>query len=105
MTNRVSIDIPMDRIADFCRRWRITELSLFGSVLRADFRPDSDIDVLVTFEPGARWSLLDIAHMQGELEGVFGRKVDLGEKSWVERSENSIRKRSILDSLVPIYAA
>jgi len=49
--------VPIDRIAEFCRRWKITELALFGSVLRDDFRPDSDVDVLVTFAPDAPWSL------------------------------------------------
>jgi uncharacterized protein len=105
VTAHVQIEVPRDRITDFCRRWRITELSLFGSVLREDFRPDSDIDVLVTFAPDTRWRLVDMAHMQEELEAIFDRKVDLGEKSWVERSENPIRRRAILDSLVPVYAA
>jgi len=50
-----NIDIPMDRIEEFCRRWKIREFSLFGSVLREDFRPDSDVDVLVSFEPDAEW--------------------------------------------------
>ena len=105
MTGRVGVEVPHNRIAEFCRHWRIMKLSLFGSALREDFRPDSDVDVLVTFAPDTRWSLFDIAHMQSELEAIFGRAVDLGEKSWVEGSENLIRRRAILDSLVPIYAA
>ena len=60
------MDLPRDQIADFCRRWKITEFSLFGSVLRDDFRPDSDIDVLVSFSPEAHWSLIDLAAMETE---------------------------------------
>ena len=105
MSAQIQVQIPRDAIAAFCRRWHITELALFGSVLRDDFRPDSDIDVLATFAPDAHWSLLEMARMQDEIAAIFGREVDLGERAWVERSENSIRKRAILDSLVPIYAA
>jgi predicted nucleotidyltransferase len=99
------IDVPVDRIEQFCRRWHITELALFGSVLRDDFRPDSDIDVLVTFDEAAAWDLIDFVAMQGELEALFGRKVDLGEKRWVERSENYIRRKQILSTLEPIHVA
>ena len=102
---RPLFELPKDRIEDFCRRWKIVEFALFGSVLRDDFRPDSDIDVLVTFEPDARWTLFDIVTMQDELEELFGRKVDLGEKQWVERSENYIRREHILSTLVPVYVA
>jgi len=62
----LKIDIPTDEIADFCRRWKVTELALFGSVLRGDFSPDSDVDVLVSFAPDAHWSLLDLVRMQDE---------------------------------------
>ncbi|MBI2761087.1 MAG: nucleotidyltransferase family protein [Chloroflexi bacterium] len=99
------IVIPSEQIADFARRWRVTELSLFGSVLRNDFRPDSDIDMLVTFEEDAAWTLFDIVTMQDELEDMFGRKVDLGERRWVERSQNYVRRKAILNSLEPIYAS
>jgi predicted nucleotidyltransferase len=102
---RARIDLPMDKIADFCRRWKITELALFGSVLRDDFRPDSDVDVLITFEGNAEWDLFDIVAMQDELEKVLGRNVDFGEKRWVERSENYIRRKEILNSLEPVYVA
>ena len=71
------IDIPKERIADFCRRNRIRRLALFGSVLRDDFGPDSDVDVLVEFEPGARVGLLRLAGMEIELGEILGRKVDL----------------------------
>ena len=99
--------IPIDRekIADFCRRWKITEFALFGSVLRDDFRPESDIDVLVSFAPEVRHSLFDLVHMQDELELIFGRKVDLVERRAVEYSENYIRRKHILSSVEPVYVA
>ena len=75
MTAQVAIDRA--QIADFCRRHHVRKLALFGSVLRDDFRPDSDIDVLVTFEAGARHSLFDLVDMREELKEVFGREVDL----------------------------
>jgi predicted nucleotidyltransferase len=99
------IPIPYDAIAAFCRRWHITELALFGSVLRDDFRPDSDIDVLVTFAPDHEWSLFDLVRMEDELQALFGRPVDLVERSGVEQSENYIRRRHILSTLEPVYVA
>jgi predicted nucleotidyltransferase len=90
------------RLAEVCRRWRITEFNLFGSVLRDDFRPDSDIDVLVSFAPEAGWSLLDIVCLTEELEKVFGRKVDLVEK---EALRNPFRRHEILSHREIIYAA
>jgi len=102
---RVKVQIPQDKIADFCRRWKITELALFGSVLRDDFRPDSDVDVLVSFALDAKWSLRDLIEMQTELEKTIGRKVDLVERRAVEKSENYIRRRHILESLEPMYVA
>ena len=97
--------LPMDRIADFCRRWRIAELALFGSALRDDFRPDSDLDFLVTFEDDAPWSLLDLVGMKDELEDLLGRAVDIVERPALERSRNWIRRRDILSTARPIYAA
>lgn len=97
--------VPKEKIADFCRRWKITEFALFGSVLRDDFRPDSDIDALVTFAPDARWSLLDHVEMQDELKTLFDRNVDLISRRGIERSRNSIRRKEILESAEVIYAA
>ena len=71
------VDIPRDRIAEFCRRNRIRRLALFGSILRDDFGPDSDIDVLVEFEPGARVGMIRLAGMEIELGELLGRKVDM----------------------------
>ena len=99
------IAVSDEQVAAFCRQWRIVELALFGSVLRDDFGPESDVDVLVTFAPSARWSLLDLVRMQEELTAVLGRKVDLVERAAVEQSENYIRRRHILQSLEPVYVA
>ncbi len=99
-------DIEIDRtqIAQFCRRWEITEFSLFGSVLREGFSPDSDVDVLVAFGAEAHWSLLDMVEMREELQGIFGRSVDLLTRRAVERSDNWIRRSAILESAECIYA-
>ena len=102
---RARITIPTEALAAFCRRRHIRKLSLFGSALRDDFRPDSDVDVLVTFAPEARWSLFDMVRMQQELEAILGREVDLVERTAVEESENYIRRKRILSDLVPIYVA
>jgi predicted nucleotidyltransferase len=101
----VQIPIDPDQIAAFCRRWNITEFALFGSVLRADFQPDSDVDVLVTFASGTRQRLADLFDMQEELEALFGRKVDLVERPLVEQSENYIRRKHILRTAQTLYAA
>ena len=102
---RPQIEIPGEQVREFCRRWNIVELSLFGSLLREDFRPGSDVDVLVAFAPDAKWTLFDLVHMEDELAEIFGHKVDLVLKSGIERSENWIRRRAILDSAQVVYAA
>ena len=99
------LDLPQEQMAQFCQRWQITELALFGSVLRPDFRAESDIDVLVTFAPEAQWSLLDHVEMQDELEAILGRPVDLLTRAGIERSQNYLRRRAILNSAEVIYAA
>ena len=103
------IALPMDQVADFCRRWKIVEFALFGSVLRDDFRPDSDVDVLVTFAPDApmgQWGgISDLMDMEEELERIFGREVDLVERPAVEQDRNWIRRRLILDAAETIYVA
>jgi len=100
-----NIEIPRKEIAEFCRRWCIEELSIFGSALREDFRPDSDVDVLVRFSPEASWGLFDLMRMEEELKAIFGREVDLVERSTVEHSRNYVRRKAILNNLEPIYAA
>jgi uncharacterized protein len=97
-----NLTIQYDRVAEFCRRWQITEFALFGSILRADFQPDSDVDVLVTFAPDAPFSLFDLIRMENELSGIFGRDVDLVEKAGLR---NPFRRHNILQSSQVIYAA
>lgn len=77
MAARLKIELPSQRIAEFCRRHRVRRLSFFGSVLRDDFRPDSDVDVLVEFESGTRIGLVGLAGLEIELGEILGRKVDL----------------------------
>lgn len=101
----VQVKIPTDKISDFCRRWKVTELALFGSALRRDFSPESDVDVLVSFSPEARWSLFDLVVMEDELQAILGREVDLVERTAVEQAENYIRRRNILKDIEVIYAA
>jgi len=103
MNAKVKLD--QNKIAEFCKRWKIAELSFFGSVLREDFRSDSDIDVLVNFGPDADWSLLDHVAMQDELAEILGRKVDLISRRAVEKSDNPIRRKSILSTAEPVYVA
>ena len=105
MSTKVQIDIPQEKIAEYCRKWKITELALFGSVLREDFRPDSDVDVLVTFMPETHHTLFDLVHAQNELEAILGRKVDLVERKAVEQSDNYIRRKHILSSVELVYVA
>jgi predicted nucleotidyltransferase len=99
------VPIPWARIDEFCQKWAVVEFALFGSVLRDDFGPESDVDVLVTFAPGARRTLFDLGDMEEELTEIFGRPVDLSTRAGVERSENPFRRRAILDSVRVIYAA
>ncbi|MBI2570794.1 MAG: nucleotidyltransferase domain-containing protein [Candidatus Schekmanbacteria bacterium] len=98
-------DIPQQAVAEFCQKWKIVEFSLFGSVLRDDFRPDSDVDVLVAFEADAHWGFEHFQEMTKELEGLCGRKVDLVERRLIEQSENYIRRKHILSSVESIYVA
>jgi uncharacterized protein len=86
------------QMAEFCQRWGIAELALFGSILREDFRGDSDIDVMITFMPEARKGLLTLAKMRLELESLASRQIDLITKKSIEQSHNAIRRQSILES-------
>jgi uncharacterized protein len=100
---KTAIALPMVPITNFCQHWQITELSVFGSVLRDDFHADSDIDMLVAFAPTANWGLWDHAQMQQELEALLGRPVDLISKRAIERSANWIRRQEILSTAQTIY--
>ncbi|MFM9160260.1 MAG: nucleotidyltransferase family protein, partial [Dolichospermum sp.] len=93
-----AIDLPMDEIQNFCNKWQVIEFALFGSVLRDDFRPDSDIDILINFSPNAKRGLTETIQMREELETIFHRKVDLIVKAAIERSQNWLRRKNILES-------
>ncbi|MBA3030896.1 MAG: nucleotidyltransferase family protein [Desulfobacteraceae bacterium] len=102
---KAGIDIPQDQVAEFCQRWRIDGLAFFGSVLHDGFRPDSDVDVLVRFNPKAAHTLFDMVRMQKELEGILGRKIDLVSRRAIEMSRNYIRKKAILDAAEVVYGS
>jgi predicted nucleotidyltransferase len=102
MTRKKKFRIPRKKIAEFCKRWNINEFALFGSVLRADFRPDSDVDVLVSIDPKAHVSLFEIIDMKLELQDMFKRPVDLVEK---EGLRNPYRRKEILNTAQVVYAA
>jgi predicted nucleotidyltransferase len=93
------------KLAEFCEKWKIVEFALFGSVLRDDFGPDSDIDVLVDFQSDTIWSLLDVVRMEDELKEIFGRDVDLVLRRSIERSKNPYRRDHILTSARTVYVA
>jgi hypothetical protein len=99
-----AIELPMKKIAKFCDRWQVIEFALFGSVLRDDFRPDSDIDVMVQFHPDAhpRFSTLD--QMEAELKTIFHRDIDLITRQGIASSRNYLRRQEILSSAQVIYA-
>jgi predicted nucleotidyltransferase len=99
------LDVTDEQIAAYCRRWSIVRFELFGSVLRDDFRDDSDVDVLVTFAPDVERGIREMRMMTDELRTMFGRPVDLVVRELVESSENYIRRRSILNSAQSVYAA
>ncbi|PSN19105.1 nucleotidyltransferase [filamentous cyanobacterium CCP5] len=96
--------LPYEQLVDFCESWEVTELALFGSILRDDFGPESDIDFLVTFAPNSHRSLLDLVKMEQQLENLLCRKVDLITKKSIEQSHNWIRRQAILDTAQVIYA-
>ncbi len=98
MTNKFTI--KRRSIGNVCRKWKIREFSIFGSVLRKDFRPNSDIDVLVSFDPDSHLSLMEIAEIRNELIKIFGREVDIVEK---EAIRNPFRKHEILSTRKVIY--
>ncbi len=98
------LGVPMSRIAAFCERWGVEELALFGSVLRDDFGPNSDIDVLVRFKPGQTPGLFVAARIRSELADMCRRRVDLVHRPTIERSRNYIRRKKILESARVVYA-
>ncbi len=107
VTNLTQIEkrlgVSLLKVAKFCQKWQITELALFGSVLREDFNPSSDIDFLVTFSPEAKIGLTEVDEMEKELKNMVKRKIDLVVKKSIEASHNWIRRRNILDTAEVIY--
>jgi predicted nucleotidyltransferase len=103
--NKMKIKVSKAKIAKFCKRWNVSEFAIFGSALSADFRPDSDVDVLVSFDPQAHVTLFDMVHMQDELKAIFGREVDLVSKRGVMSSRNYLRRKNILESAQVIHVA
>ncbi len=102
----IAIDVPKEQLREFCRKWKVTEFALFGSVTRPEeFDAESDVDVLVTFFENARWTLFDMVDMKEELEQLFARKVDLLTRRGVQQSHNSRRRDAILSSAVELDVA
>jgi predicted nucleotidyltransferase len=98
-------EIPIDDIAAFCRRWSIVELALFGSAARGELRPESDIDVLVTFAPEAGWSMFDLSRARRELEQLLNRSVDMVERPALQTHHNPWLRSAILQDARVIYTA
>ena len=98
-------DISVDRIASFCKIWVCASSRFFGSILRDDFGADSDVDVLYSMLPGRKCGLLEYFDMKEELESMFGRPVDLVDRSMVESSPNWVRRKAILSTAKAVYAA
>lgn len=101
----IPLSVDKESLPAFCRRWKIRRLEVFGSGLRENFGPDSDVDLLLTFQPEAEWSLFDHLQMTGQLAAILGRGVDLVSRRAVERCHNWIRRRAIVESLRPFYDA
>ncbi|MFQ3613161.1 MAG: nucleotidyltransferase domain-containing protein [Cyanobacteriota bacterium] len=101
------LNFTPEKLTDFCKQHHILELSLFGSILRDDFKPDSDIDMLVVFDRSANphLSLMDLVGMEYQLEDMIGREVDLIEKRSIVDSDNWIRRKNILNTAQIIYAS
>ena len=102
---KCKIKIPEKKIKEFCAKYEINEFSFFGSVLTDNFNPNSDIDILVSFDETAQHTLFDLARMKKELEKLLGYEVDLVSKRGIESSRNLIRRNAILESAESIYAA
>jgi predicted nucleotidyltransferase len=102
--DRLPVSVPTQEIEQFCAQHHVKEVALFGSVLRDDFGPESDIDVLVTFEPSARPTLLTLARMEEELERIFKRRVDLLERAGLDQCSNPYIRTPVISSLRVIYA-
>lgn len=105
MIQSTVIEIPEEELGHFCLQWQIIELAFFGSVLRDDFRSNSDLDVLVTFAATAQWGLLEHLQMQQELTTIFGKEVDLISRRAIEQSDNWLRREEILNAAQVFFVA
>jgi len=103
LTYLAKLNLSQPQLRDFCQRWQINKLALFGSVTRDDFGPKSDVDVLVSFLPQAKWSLFDLINMEEALSDLLNRKVDLITWPAVEQHHNPFRRREILSTAQVIY--
>ena len=103
MDEQISLD--REKIRVFCQKWKIVEFSLFGSVLTEEFRPDSDVDVLVRFSDDAPWTIFDMVDLEKELAQIVRREVDVVTRPALERTKNYILRRNILSNLRTYYGA
>jgi len=103
--DRLAVPVDRNALRAFCARWDVSAFSLFGSILRDDFGPDSDVDVLVDFHEDARHTLRDLATMKGELETIFSRSVDLFTRRGLQSSRNPVRREAILSAAVLLDVA
>src|SRR5947207_11339237 len=101
---RHAIRFDSPTLREFCQRWRVRELCVFGSILSRRFRPNSDVDLLISFEDKAEWDLMDMVRMREELEAILGRRVDLVSRRGVEDSANWIIRREVLGTAEPGYS-
>jgi len=105
LKKQLQIQLPQQALTAFCQKWKIKEMFFFGSVLREDFRPDSDIDIMVSFEDNATWGILELVRMKRELKTLLGHEVDLLTKKSIEQSHNWIRRQEILGTAQVVYVA
>ena len=101
---RHGIELDSPAVLEFCRKWRVTELTAFGSIVRDDFGPNSDIDFIIEWEKDAPWDLCDYMDQVEELQRHFGRKVDLLSRFALEHDANWLFRKYVLSSTEPVYA-
>ncbi len=99
----LSVEIPVEPLHDFCQRWKVSELAVFGSALHENYKLDSDLDLLISFEKDSQWGFFDLVNMESELGIIFNKKIDLVEKTAISSSENYLRRKGILENAQIIY--
>ena len=98
-----SVEVASDQLTQFCQRWKVSELAVFGSALHKNYPLESDLDLLISFEEDAHWGLFDLVTMESELGVIFNKEIDLVEKKAVTNSENYLRRKGILDNIQIIF--